>query len=109
VQRVLTREPKATEPLLDELRAAATAEPRLTPAIAGIEEMISAPDRTGRRLVCDIALAMQAALLVEHAPAAVADAFCASRLDYDWAPTFGTLPAGAEVAAIIEYARLRAS
>jgi putative acyl-CoA dehydrogenase len=109
VQRVLTREPKAIEPLLDELRAAATAESRLTPAIAGIEKMISAPDRTGRRLVCDIALAMQAALLVEHAPPAVADAFSASRLDHDWAPTFGTLPAGADVAAIIEYARLRAS
>jgi putative acyl-CoA dehydrogenase len=43
----------------------------------------------------------------EPAPPAVADAFCASRLDHDWAPTFGTLPAGADVAAIIEYARLR--
>lgn len=109
VQRVLTREPKAIEPLLDELRAAAAAEPRLTRAIAGIEKMISAPDRAGRRLVSDIALAMQAALLVEHAPPAVADAFCASRLDHDWAPTFGTLPAGADVAGIIGYARLRAS
>ncbi|MGD0604467.1 MAG: hypothetical protein ABSA53_12805 [Streptosporangiaceae bacterium] len=42
-------------------------------------------------------------------PPAVADAFCASRLDRDWAPTFGTLPAGADVTGIIEYARLRTS
>ncbi|MDT7774805.1 MAG: putative acyl-CoA dehydrogenase, partial [Pseudonocardiales bacterium] len=39
-------------------------------------------------------------------PAALADAFCSSRLGGDWAPTFGTLPAGADVAAIVDYARL---
>jgi putative acyl-CoA dehydrogenase len=36
----------------------------------------------------------------------VADAFCATRLDGDWAPTFGTLPAAADVASIIGLARL---
>jgi putative acyl-CoA dehydrogenase len=106
VQRVLIREPKAIEPLLDEVRAVATGEPRLIRALARIEEMIKSPENAGRRLVTEIALTMQAALLTEHAPAAVADAFCASRLDHDWAPTFGTLPAGADVAAIIEFARL---
>jgi putative acyl-CoA dehydrogenase len=109
VQRVLTREPKAIEPLLDEVRAAATAEPRLARAIAGIETMISSPDHAGRRLVSEVALAMQAALLVKYTPPAVADAFCASRLDRDWAPTFGTLPAGADVSGIIEFARLSGS
>jgi putative acyl-CoA dehydrogenase len=107
VQRVLTREPKAIEPLLDEVRAAAGAEPRLIDAAAEIEELIKTPERTGRRLVCAIALAMQGALLVRHAPPAVADAFCASRLGRDWAPTFGTLPAGVDVASIIEFGRLR--
>jgi hypothetical protein len=34
VQRVLTREPKAIEPLLDEVRAAAGAEPLLSQAVA---------------------------------------------------------------------------
>jgi putative acyl-CoA dehydrogenase len=107
VQRVLTREPKAIEPLLDELRAAACAEPRLSRAAAGIEELITTPEVMGRRLVCAIAVAMQAALLVRHAPPAVADAFCVSRLDGDWAPTFGTLPAGVDVASVIEFGRLR--
>ena len=32
---------------------------------------------------------------------AVADAFCASRLGGDWAGTFGTLPAGVDVEAIV--------
>jgi putative acyl-CoA dehydrogenase len=106
VQRVLTREPKAIEPLLDEVRAAASGEPRLTGALSRIEKMIKTPEQGGRRLVTELALAMQAALLTEHAPAAVADAFCASRLEGDWAPTFGTLPARADVAAIIAFARL---
>jgi putative acyl-CoA dehydrogenase len=107
VQRVLTREPKAIEPLLDEVRAVAGAEPRLSGAAAEIEELIKTPELTGRRLVCAIALAMQGALLVRHAPPAVADAFCASRLGRDWAPTFGTLPPRADVASIIEFGRLR--
>jgi putative acyl-CoA dehydrogenase len=104
---VLTHEPKAIEPLLDEVRTAAGAEPRLSDAAAEIEELIKTPQLTGRRLVCAIALAMQGALLVKQAPPAVADAFCASRLGRDWAPTFGTLPAGVDVASIIEFGRLR--
>jgi putative acyl-CoA dehydrogenase len=39
-----------------------------------------APADTTRYLVTRIALAVQAALLVQHAPAVVADAFVASRL-----------------------------
>jgi putative acyl-CoA dehydrogenase len=106
VQRVLTREPKAIEPLLDEVRDAAHAEPRLAEAVAEIDELIKAPGLAGRRLVSKIAIAVQAGLLVRNAPPAVADAFCASRLEHDWEPTFGTLPAGADTAAIIQFGRL---
>jgi putative acyl-CoA dehydrogenase len=52
-----------------------------------------AVESRARRLVDGIALAMQAALLVRHAPDEVADAFCASRLAGDWGRSFGTLPA----------------
>jgi putative acyl-CoA dehydrogenase len=38
---------------------------------------------------------------VRHAPAAVADAFCASRLAGDWGHAFGTLPRGADVSALV--------
>jgi putative acyl-CoA dehydrogenase len=36
-----------------------------------------------------------------HAPPAVADAFCASRLGGDGGLQFGTLPAGPDLAAIV--------
>jgi putative acyl-CoA dehydrogenase len=39
---------------------------------------------------------------VRHAPAAVADAFCASRLDGAGGLEYGTLPAGTDFEAIIQ-------
>ncbi len=58
-----------------------------------------------RRLVEDLALALQGAILVQHAPQAVARAFCASRLASRRGLVFGTLPAGTEFDTIIERAR----
>ena len=54
-----------------------------------------------RRLAQDIALAVQAALLAQHAPDFVLDAFCRSRLAGDWGHAFGTLPANIEFDALI--------
>lgn len=107
VLRVLEREQKAVEPYLDEVRAAAGADHRLDTAIAEIEHAVTHPgDVSGRRLVSDMALALQASLLVRHAPSAVADAFCASRLEHNWAPTFGSLPTSVDTAAIINFATI---
>ena len=47
-----------------------------------------------RRLVERMALCWQGSLLVRHAPAAVADAFCAARLGGDAGLAYGTLPRG---------------
>jgi putative acyl-CoA dehydrogenase len=49
-----------------------------------------------------MAACLQGALLVQHAPAAVADAFCATRLGTEYGGTFGTLPAGTDLRAIVE-------
>jgi putative acyl-CoA dehydrogenase len=49
-----------------------------------------------------MALVLQGSLLVRHAPPAVADAFCASRLHGDHGLAFGTLPADTEFGAIID-------
>ena len=57
-----------------------------------------------RALVRELVLALQAALLIKHAPAAVADAFCASRLDGEGGSVFGLLPRGADLHAIAERA-----
>ncbi|HMA09852.1 MAG TPA: acyl-CoA dehydrogenase family protein, partial [Ramlibacter sp.] len=61
-----------------------------------------------RDMVDRMALAMQAAQLVQHAPSFVADAFCASRLASSGHHNYGTLPRGVDCAAIIERATPRA-
>lgn len=57
-----------------------------------------------RDLADRFALGLQASLLVRHAPAAVADAFCASRLGGAGHRQYGTLPHGVDCRAIIERA-----
>jgi putative acyl-CoA dehydrogenase len=52
-----------------------------------------------------MALCLQGSLLVRHAPAAVADAFCASRLAEDRGLEYGTLPAGVDFEGIIARSR----
>jgi putative acyl-CoA dehydrogenase len=105
VGRVLVREPKAIEPVLDEIRPAAAEHPLLADALAEIEELVSAPEDTTRYLATKLALAAQAALLVEHAPTVVADAFIGSRLGSGWGPGYGTLR-GIDFEAVIDFARL---
>jgi putative acyl-CoA dehydrogenase len=58
------------------------------------------PEFEARAVVSDLAVALQASLLVRHAPAAVADAFCASRLGAV-GRSYGTLPAGVDTEAIL--------
>jgi putative acyl-CoA dehydrogenase len=61
------------------------------------------PQLEARRIVEDLAVALQASLLVRHAPPEVADAFCAGRLGQG-GRAFGTLPAGVDAPAIVERA-----
>ena len=61
------------------------------------------PECEARRVVEDLALALQASLLVRNAPAGVADAFCAGRLG-EGGRAFGTLPASVDAPAIVERA-----
>jgi putative acyl-CoA dehydrogenase len=62
-----------------------------------------------RRLAGQIAVTMQAALLVRHAPGAVADAFCASRLGPGLPAgpggPFGTLPDGLDLDPVLDRTR----
>ncbi len=119
--RALRREPAAADALAAELALAAGGDRRLDEAAgrltAGLAGLAAAagPDAeyAARRLAGQITLALQAALLVRHAPAAVADAFCVSRLGSGagTAPggpgvPFGTLPHGVAVGEILDRARL---
>ena len=60
-----------------------------------------ASETEARRLAQDVALAVQAALLAQTAPAAVLDAFCQSRLAGHGGMTLGTLPATVDVDTLI--------
>ena len=67
-----------------------------------IERVDGATDEiAARALARDVALALQAALLHQHASDAVFAAFCASRIAGGGADVFGCLPLGADVDAII--------
>jgi putative acyl-CoA dehydrogenase len=108
VMRAAAREPEGLPAFLAECRLGAGADPRLDKHLAKLErelEKLEGEQREleTRRLVEDMAVAFQASLLVRHAPPTLADAFCASRLN-GGARVFGTLPGGADVAAIAERA-----
>jgi putative acyl-CoA dehydrogenase len=103
--RALARTPESAAAFLAELEPGA--DRRLDASIAELRADLAQPDELGaRRLVERMALCLQGSLLVRHAPAEVADAFCASRLAGDGA-AYGTLPAGLEFEAIVERHRPR--
>ncbi len=81
-------------------RGAHAALDRLAAALPSRVETM-ATEMEARRLAQDVALAVQAALLWQTAPAAVFSAFCDSRLAGNWGQTFGTLGAQTDFDAII--------
>jgi putative acyl-CoA dehydrogenase len=108
VLRALGREPASLEAFLDEVGLAGGTDDRLDAARKRLEAELADLDgieARGRRIVEAMALLLQASLLVRHAPAFVADAFCASRLSDDRGRAFGTLPSGLDARAIVERAR----
>ncbi len=58
-----------------------------------------------RRVAGMMAVALQASLLIRHAPNAVSDAFCRSRLGERWSGAFGVLPKDTDFETIIRRAR----
>ena len=118
VLRALARTPACADALLAELDLAAGADPLLDASVAVLRKLLAGLDEAttleaqhgARRLAGLIAVTLQAALLVRHAPTPVADAFCASRLGPAAAggpgAPFGALPGGFDLAAILERVRV---
>jgi putative acyl-CoA dehydrogenase len=103
VLRAMAKEPESVEAFFTEVALADDA--RITAAVADLQKDLGEADEvTARRLVERLALVLQASLLVRHAPSAVSDAFCRSRLEGDWGVAFGTLPRGLDLRAIIDRA-----
>ena len=115
VLRALARTPQTADYVLAEIEQAAGADQRLDRAAARLRRELKEAGASGpeaglhaRRLAGLLALLLQAALLARFAPAPVADAFCASRLDPGAAAglggpggPFGTLPAGVDLAQVL--------
>jgi putative acyl-CoA dehydrogenase len=105
VLRALERTPNAADILLQEVSDAADADPRFRRFVEGFKQRLHGLRRgeesQARSFARDLVLAIQAALLLRHSPAPIADAFCASRLDGGSAGAFGTLPRAADLHAIV--------
>ncbi|MFD7883524.1 DNA alkylation response protein [Streptomyces bauhiniae] len=105
VLRALGRSPESAESLFGELALARGANAHLDATVTSLRrELTEADQLSARRVVERMALALQGSLLVRHAPPAVADAFCATRLGGDWGHSFGTLPSGTDLGAILDRA-----
>ncbi len=105
VLRALSREPEALNAWITEVGRARGEDHRLDRAIDSVLETLadtSALEVGARRLAGLMAACLQGALLVQHAPAAVADAFCATRLGQEYGGTLGTLPRGIDLASIVD-------
>ncbi len=97
VLRALARDPAALPALFDELSEAKGADRRYDRLLAELErELAHREDAEARArwIVERLALALQAGLLLRHAPSYVADAFCAARLGGEAGHEYGTLPSG---------------
>jgi putative acyl-CoA dehydrogenase len=113
VLRTIERTPAAMEVFLDEIEATGGGDRRLGVLIRHIQDRLvrrksADPEAEARLLVQDMALALQASLVLRHAPPAVADAFVGSRLDAGRGLVFGTLAPGSPCREIIELAQVGA-
>jgi len=107
VLRAMQKSPEVVGAFFAELAKARGGHPALDASVEALQQEFtdrSDLDYRARHVVERMALAIQAALLVQHAPAAVADVFCTSRLEGSGLRQYGTLPRGADCAAIIRRA-----
>ena len=108
VLRAIQREKAAIPALLAELEQAKGANSVLDDAADLLVEELNNTNELecrARRITEMMAVTWQGALLVRHAPAAISDAFCASRLGTRWTGAYGGLPSSIDFAAIIDRAR----
>lgn len=104
VLRAITREPETIQAFTAELEKARGNDNYLDRAISELHQELADPEgMEGRmRMITEMmALTLQGAMLTNHSPGAVAEAFCASRLAPRFRGAFGTLPKGCDLDAIL--------
>jgi putative acyl-CoA dehydrogenase len=110
VLRAMVKEPEGLPAFLAECELADGGDARLDDHLHRVREQtmtlptLEDPQFEARRVVENLAVALQASLLVRFSTPAVADAFCASRLAGEGGRVYGTLPSGVDAKSIIERA-----
>lgn len=107
VLRALAREPETLPALLTELEKAHGVDPRYDVFLSQLTDELADHDdleTRARRIVERLALALQASLLLRHAPSFVTEAFIAARLAGEAGHEYGTLPPGLALGEILERA-----
>ncbi len=110
VLRAMAKQPESVEAFFAEVAPVEGVDSRLDRAVSEVKKELadfSDAEYRARRIVERMALVLQGTELVRHGDEAVADAFCASRLEGDGGLAFGTLPVGTDTESIIERARAR--
>ncbi len=105
VLRAMTRQPESLLAFLEEVELAAGMDPRFDESVRTLKARLTDGDDAearARSTVELMAVALEASLLLRHGDPAVADAFCASRLDSNGSRSFGTLPPSTKLAGIVE-------
>jgi putative acyl-CoA dehydrogenase len=105
--RAMGKSPEVLEALFAELEEARGGAPALDRHVEALKRDLADPadsEFRARDLVDRMAVGLQAALLVAHAPSLVAEPFIASRLEGRGQHHYGTLPRGAECRRIIDRA-----
>ena len=104
--RALAREPEARDAFIAELEQGKGYVPLLDRSIEVAKTALSKPQEEAgaRRLVGDMALALQGAILIQTAPPFVAEAFCRGRLTDSAGVRYDALADGVAVDAIIKRA-----
>ncbi len=108
--RAMATRPECVEVLFDELGTTAGHDQRLDAHVEQLKPQLGDLDTIGyraRSIAENICLALQGSLLVRHGHPAVAEAFLATRLGGQWGGAFGTMPAGLDLAPILERALVK--
>jgi putative acyl-CoA dehydrogenase len=105
--RAMHKTPAVIDAFFAEVGLARDGHPALDRHVAALRDEVGNPvdlEFRARSLVDRMALALQGALLVRHAPDFVADAFCRSRLESMGQHQYGALPRGVSCRRIIDRA-----
>ena len=108
VLRAIERDPEGFQLLLQRLQASAVAHPALRELLLGLQADLHTPaeqrEMLARRFVQRLVLCVQSCLMLQHAPANIADAFVTSRVDAQCGRVYGTLGSAVLQQKIIERA-----